>query len=143
MQHLVADFNGTLAVDGVLIAGVAAALRTLATTLEIHVVTADTFGCVKEAMAGVPCATTILPAGAQDVAKQQYVERLGAVHCVCIGNGRNDRLMLAAAGLGIAVIQREGAAVDTLLAAKVIAPDIDAALGLLLHPARLAATLRV
>jgi len=141
--HLVADFNGTLAVDGLLIAGVAEALRTLAASLDIHVVTADTFGRVKQAMTGVRCVTTILPAGNQDSAKLQYVQRLGANSCVCIGNGRNDRLMLAAAGLGIAVVQGEGAAVETLLAAKVVTPDIGVALGLLLNPARLVATLRL
>jgi soluble P-type ATPase len=51
--------------------------------------------------------------------------------------------MLKAADLGIAVMQGEGAAVETLLAAAVVAPDIRAALGLLLYPARLVATLRV
>jgi soluble P-type ATPase len=61
---------------------------------------------------------------------------------VCIGNGRNDRLMLEEAGLGIAVVQREGAAVPTVLAADVLAPDILAALDLLTHPLRLLATLR-
>jgi soluble P-type ATPase len=142
-DHLVADFNGTLAVDGVLIAGVAEALHSLSARLEIHVVTADTFGQARQALAGVACTTTVLPSGDQDSAKVRYVERLGAAHCVCIGNGRNDRLMLAAAGLGIAVIQGEGAAVETLLAAKVAAPDIGSALGLLLNPARLVATLRV
>lgn len=141
--HLVADFNGTLAVDGILIAGVPEALRTLSAALDIHVVTADTFGRVREALAGVPCALTILPAGDQDAAKLRYLERLGAADCVCIGNGRNDRLMVAAAGLGIAVIQGEGAAVETLNAARVAVPDIGVALGLLLNPARLVATLRV
>jgi soluble P-type ATPase len=143
LAHLVADFNGTLAVDGQLIAGVAEALLTLAAALDIHVVTADTFGRVKQAMAGVRCATTILPSGEQDSAKLQYVQRLGAISCVCIGNGRNDRLMLAAAGLGIAVIQGEGAAVEALLSAKVVAPDIGVALGLLVNPERLVATLRL
>jgi len=141
--HLVADFNGTLAVDGQLIAGVAEALLTLAAALDIHVVTADTFGRVKQAMAGVRCATTILPSGEQDSAKLQYVQRLGAISCVCIGNGRNDRLMLAAAGLGIAVVQGEGAAVDALLSAKIVTPNIGVALGLLLNPERLVATLRL
>ena len=41
------------------------------------------------------------------------------------------------------MIPGEGAAVETLLAAKVIVPDIGAALGLLLYPQRLVATLRV
>ena len=86
---------------------------------------------------------TILASGDQDRAKLSYIERLDAARCVCIGNGRNDRLMLAAAGLGIVVVQGEGAAVETLLAARIAAPDIGVALGLLLNPTRLAATLRL
>ena len=143
LAHLVADFNGTLAIDGVLIAGVAEALRGLSARLEIHVVTADTFGLARHALVGLPCTTTVLSSGDQDSAKLRYVERLGAAQCVCIGNGTNDRLMLAAAGLGIAIIQGEGAAVEALLAARVAAPNIGTALGLLLNPARLVATLRV
>lgn len=143
LEHLVADFNGTLACDGVLLPGAGEALCGLAEKLAIHVVTADTFGKAREALAGMHCELVILPEGGQDAAKLRYVEALGAIRCVCIGNGRNDRLMLAAAGLGITVVQREGAAVETLLAAKVVVPDIGAALGLLLNPARLVATLRV
>ncbi|NML47193.1 hypothetical protein HHL11_25830 [Ramlibacter sp. G-1-2-2] len=48
----------------------------------------------------------------------------------------------ARAALSIAVIQGEGAAVEALQAAQVVAPDILAALDLLLHPLRLKATLR-
>ena len=43
-------------------------------------------------------------------------------------------MMLKADGLGIAVMQREGAVVNTLLAAQVMVPGINAALGLLLYP---------
>ena len=71
-----------------------------------------------------------------------YVEKLGAERCVAIGNGRNDRLMLEAAALGIAVMQQEGAAVEAMLAADIVVPDIGAALELLLHTRRLIATLR-
>jgi soluble P-type ATPase len=71
------------------------------------------------------------------------VEALGASRYLYIGNGRNDRLMLAAAAVGIAVVQAEGAAVETLLAADVAAPHIQTALGLLLNPGRLVATLRL
>jgi len=143
LDDLVADFNGTLACDGVLLPGVGEALRRLSQTLAIRVLTADTFGQARDALHGLPCDLTILPGGDQDVAKLRHVQALGAEHCVCIGNGRNDRLMLAAAALGIAVLQAEGTAVQTLMAAQVVAPDIQAALGLLLNPQRLAATLRV
>ncbi len=142
LDHLVADFNGTLAVDGELLPGAGEALRRLAEKLALHVVTADTFGRARDALAGIPCELAILPEGAQDSAKLRYVEALGAARCACLGNGRNDRLMLAAAGLGIAVMQGEGAAVETLLAAAVAVPDVNAALGLLLYPRRLVATLR-
>jgi soluble P-type ATPase len=142
LDYLVLDFNGTLACDGVLLAGVDEALHRLGQTLALHVVTADTFGTAREALAGIPCELAVLPPGRQDAAKRRHVERLGAARCACIGNGRNDRLMLAAAGLSIAVAQGEGAAVETVLAAQVVAPDIQTALGLLLHPERLVATLR-
>lgn len=142
LDYLVLDFNGTLACDGTLLAGVEDGLRHLAQTLAVHVVTADTFGTAREALAGIPCELAILPPGRQDTAKLCYVEHLGAARCACIGNGRNDRLMLAAARLSIAVVQGEGAAVETVLAAQVVAPDIQTALGLLLHPERLVATLR-
>lgn len=142
LAHLVADFNGTLAVDGVLLPGVADALRELAGALAIHVLTADTFGTAGEALRDLPVQLVVLPPGRQDEAKRRHLERLGADRCVAIGNGRNDRLMLAAAALGIVVVQREGAAVQTLMAADVVAPDVVAALELLRHPPRLAATLR-
>lgn len=142
LDFLVADYNGTLACDGALLPGVAQALGQLAGTIAIHVVTADTFGCARQALAAVPCQLAILPTAGQDEAKRRYVDDLGANRCVCLGNGRNDRLMLRAAALGIAVMQGEGVAVETLLAAAVAVSDIQVALGLLLNPARLVATLR-
>jgi soluble P-type ATPase len=48
-----------------------------------------------------------------------------------------------AAALGIAVIQAEGAAPQTLCAADVVVREIGDALDLLVQPKRLAATLRV
>ena len=108
LEHLVLDYNGTLACDGNLLAGVAERLRTLSTRLNIHVLTADTFGSVKSELTGLPCQTAILPPGNQDNGKLNYVEQLNPATCVCIGNGRNDRLMLKAAALGVAVLQEEG-----------------------------------
>jgi soluble P-type ATPase len=142
LEHLVLDYNGTLACDGILIEGARARLGGLSNNLKIHVLTADTFGKVKSALAGVPCELSILPPEKQDDGKLDYVRRLGCDKTVCIGNGRNDRLMIKAAALGIAVIQREGAAGDTLVAADVVATDVLDALDLLTHPLRLVATLR-
>ena len=142
LEHLVLDYNGTLALDGELLPGVRERLDRLASQLAIHVVTGDTFGKARSGLAGVACNLSVLPPHAQSEAKRAYVERLGAPACVCIGNGRNDRLMMEAAALAIAVIQQEGACTETLMAADVVAPSIHDALDLLIHPQRLVATLR-
>jgi len=143
MEHLVLDFNGTLALDGVLLDGVAALLHPLAQHLRIHVVTGDTFGQARAQLLGLPCELTVLPAADQERAKHDYVRRLGSHSVACIGNGRNDRMMLEAAALGIAVIQAEGAYAQTIAAADIVVRDVRDALALLLNPLRLAATLRV
>ena len=44
LHHLVSDVNGTLALDGQLLPGVVEALRALGQQLEIHLLTADTYG---------------------------------------------------------------------------------------------------
>lgn len=142
LEHLVLDYNGTLARDGVLIAGVGERLARLAGELRIHVVTADTFGKARAALEGVACELCVLGPDRQDEAKLAYVERLGVTRCAAVGNGRNDRQMLGAAGLGIAVIQDEGASAEALTAARIVCPSIRDALDLLLHPLRLTATLR-
>ncbi|HZQ59895.1 MAG TPA: ATPase P [Casimicrobiaceae bacterium] len=142
LAHLVLDFNGTLASDGTLIAGVPPLLRALSSELDIHVVTADTFGRAALELEGLPVELAILGTSNQDEAKLELVQRLGAPTVAAIGNGRNDRRMLRAAALGIAVLQHEGAAQDALAAAQVVVPGIVAALELLTHPLRLVATLR-
>jgi soluble P-type ATPase len=142
LAHIVFDYNGTLAVDGVPIPGVRKRLQALSTALNIHVVTADTFGKVRSEMGGVPCRVTILPLENQDTGKQEFVDALGAAATVSVGNGRNDRLMLEAAALGVAVILEEGASAVTLASADVVCKDIHGALDLLENPKRLIATLR-
>jgi soluble P-type ATPase len=142
LQHLVLDYNGTLACDGELLDGVKDRLDALAGLLQIHILTADTFGKARAQLADIRCALCILPVEDQDRRKLEYIQRLGPETTVCIGNGRNDRLMLQAAGLGVAVMQTEGAAVQAVLAADVLSPDILTALDLLTHPLRLVATLR-
>lgn len=142
LAHLVMDYNGTLAVDGKLEAGVRDALAVLSSQLTIHIITADTFGLAAGQLKDAPVQLSVLPPGHQDVAKRDYVNRLGCAGTVAVGNGRNDRLMLQAAELGIAVALQEGAATATLAAADIVCPGIVPALELLSHPLRLTATLR-
>ncbi len=142
LRYLVLDFNGTLAVDGNILPGVKNALNALAEMLEIHVITADTFGKSAAQMEGVRCSLSILPPGNQDKAKLEFVKKLGAEYTACMGNGRNDRLMLKESALGLAVILGEGAAAETLMAADAVFTDVVSALEFLQNPLRMTATLR-
>jgi soluble P-type ATPase len=142
LHHLVSDYNGTLAVDGELLPGVAKLLGELAAHLDIHVITADTFGLARTQLDGVPVKLVITPTESQAEAKLRYVTSLGTDSVVAIGNGRNDRQMLHAVALGIALIQREGGAFETIANAHLVSTSILDALDLLRNPKRLIATLR-
>lgn len=108
LKYLVSDYNGTLAVDGALLPGLRELIFHLAHDLEIYVITADTYGCAANNLRDLPVQLTIAPPGSQAEAKRDLVLRLGEQNVVAIGNGRNDRLMLKYAALGLAVIQQEG-----------------------------------
>ena len=143
LRFLVADYNGTVACDGTLIPEVIPLIRALSNNLEVHVVTADTFGDAAKNLQTLPVKLTILPPDRQDQGKADYLKQLGAQSSVCLGNGRNDILMLRDAALGICVIEAEGACVQTLQVADIVCKSAKDALNLLLNPKRLIATLRV
>lgn len=139
LLHLVLDFNGTLARDGVLIRGVIPKLGRLSKILEVQVLTGDTFGTATRAMAHTSIQPTIIKSGKE---KARHVERLGAEHVVAIGNGFNDFEMLRVAGLSICILGPEGAAVPSLNTSMLVMPSIGAALDALARPSRLIAGLR-
>ncbi|MGE5219537.1 MAG: HAD family hydrolase, partial [Chloroflexota bacterium] len=124
LRHLVLDYNGTLARDGRLLPGVARMLAELATDIHIHVITADTFGEARKQLARLPVDVVIIPTRSQAEAKLKFLSKLGARTAVAVGNGRNDRKMLKAAALGVALVQTEGGAVETIASADVVSANI-------------------
>ncbi len=142
IEHIVLDYNGTLAVDGVLIEDAASLLRKLSSLVTVHVVTADTFGRARDELDGLPCRLVILPEGSQAAAKARYVDELGSDHTAAIGNGNNDRLMLERAAIGIFVIGGEGGALSACRTADIVCADPMDAFDLVLEPGRISATLR-
>ena len=142
LAHALLDFNGTLAHDGMLIGGVAERVRSLATKLEIHVVTADTAGTAASALAELPVSLAIMPPRFQAAAKKNELERLGRAQTVPIGNGRNDFDVIAHGALSIVVVGREGCSAPTLMQADIVCASVCDALDLLLTPRRIVATLR-
>lgn len=142
LEHLVSDVNGTLATDGQLAEGLARILNGLRDRLEIHLLTADTHGRqdVIDRQLNLQ-AVRILP-GDESQQKADYVRRLGAEKVVAIGQGANDAAMLKSAIIGICILSEEGVAVESLLSADLVAPNIYAALTLLEKPMRIVASLR-
>jgi soluble P-type ATPase len=139
LQHLVVDINGTLTSRGVLIEGVRERLSAVGRILEVHLVSADTFGAAATVAVELGVESTRVTSGEDKV---RLLEELGPGTCVAVGNGRNDEGMLRAAGLGIAVIGPEGTAFATLAAADIVCRSITEALDLLLDDRLLVATLR-
>lgn len=142
LQHLVLDYNGTIACDGTMKAGVMTKLQELSNSLQIHVITADTHGSVHKACSEDFITVHVIGKKDQDLQKQQYINQLDAQNCVAVGNGLNDALMLKEAALGIAIMQEEGCATQTLMASDLLFGSIDELLTALLQPTRIIASLR-
>jgi len=142
LEHLVCDVNGTLAVDGVLEDGLVRSLAVLRDRLQLHLRTADTHG--RQHLIDRQLNVTAVRISARNETQQKadYIRRLGADRVVAIGQGANDAAMLKTAALGICVFSREGSAVETLIAADLVVPDIFAAFELLERPLRIVASLR-
>lgn len=142
IQHLVTDVNGTLAVDGVLLDGLTKRITSLRDRLEMHMLTADTHGRQDSIDEQLNLKAIRIQAGNEAKQKAEFVHKLGADTVLAIGQGANDAEMLKAAVLGICVLSQEGAAVETMISADLVVPDIFTALDLLDKPLRIIASLR-
>ena len=141
LNHLVLDYNGTIAEDGNIIEGIRPRLAELSKELSIYVITADTHGTAAKKCEGLPLQVLTFPTTEVGKIKAEEVTKLeGGV--ITIGNGFNDIQMSDAADLSICVIGREGCCGALIAHCDVVVTSIDDALDLLLKPDRLRATLR-
>ncbi|MBN2896856.1 MAG: haloacid dehalogenase [Campylobacterales bacterium] len=142
LEHIVLDYNGTIAKDGLLLDSIKPLLALLAAHYRLHVITADTFGSVHAQLEGIELNVVVLQSTDHSAEKADFIRTLGAESCAAIGNGNNDAQMLHTAALGIAVLGSEGCATATLLQSDLTCKHISEALELFLHEKRLIATLR-
>lgn len=142
IEHLVCDVNGTLSLDGQLLDGVKRSVASLRDRLDVHLVTANTFGSQDIITGQLNVKAVILQPGDEAGQKAAYIREIGPSRVAAIGQGANDASMLQEAALGICVLSPEGTAVNTLLAADIAVPDIATAFELLEKPLRIVATLR-
>lgn len=141
LHHLVMDYNGTIARDGRLLEEVIPCLEALRADLRLYILTADTYGTVKEQCKNLPAEVCTFPVEGAAAHKARFVRELGG-GVVCLGNGFNDVQMFQAAALSIAVLEKEGVYAGLLRHADVLVTAPADGLGLLMNTGRLRATLR-
>jgi soluble P-type ATPase len=142
LKHLVMDVNGTLAVDGRLLDGVAPRLASLRSKLQLHLITANTHGGQDLLDKQLNLVSVKIKPGGEANQKADFVRLLGPESVIAIGQGSNDALMLQEAAIGLCVLSLEGLATEALKAADLLLPDILSALDALENPMRLIASLR-
>lgn len=139
LEHLLLDVNGTLTNRGSLVAGVQTRVAELRNQVEVHLLSADTFGTLQSIVELLEITGMKAASGEE---KLRELDRLGRDRCALVGNGANDVLVIAAAAVGVVVVGPEGASGAALKAADVVCTSAADALDLLLEPKALAATLR-
>ncbi|WP_404317879.1 HAD family hydrolase [Malaciobacter canalis] len=142
IENIVFDYNGTIAIDGKLIDGVKENINELSNNFNFFVITADTYGSVEQELQSVNCKIIKIEKSSQDISKEKFIKKLGSNTTLCVGNGRNDKLMLKESVLGIAILQDEGICTQTLLNSDILVKSILDVFGFLNDKNRLIATLR-
>ena len=141
IDHVVLDYNGTVAEDGILLSGLLHRFEKLKESAEVRILTADTYGTVRKQCEPLGIQVETFPGAFAAECKEKIVKGLSGGVC-CIGNGYNDTRMFAPAALRIAVLGKEGIYPGLLTHSDVLTTSPEDALDLLLKPDRLRATLR-
>ncbi len=142
IEKIVFDYNGTLALQGTIKPEVMKKLSELADYFEVYVVTADTYGTVRQTFAGSSIQVKIISGSQGQKDKEDFVKNLNSRGVLAVGNGRNDSAMLQEAALGIAVLEGEGMAAELCSSADLICRSIAEVFALLENPRGLTASLR-
>jgi hypothetical protein len=87
LKHLGSDFTGTRFIHGKLVPSIKGLLSKVSSILDVHVLTADTFGMAQSELADIRCVLHILIGDSEDIPQGEYVDKLGAKNVVALGNG--------------------------------------------------------
>ena len=142
IENIAFDYNGTLAVDGVIPWEVKKELLKLKEQLNVFILTADTYGTVEEECEDLGVAIKSFPQERAGQEKRRIIQELGSSTTITVGNGFNDILMSQESILSIGVIEREGACGKLITHCDIVVRDIIEVFELLNKTQRIKATLR-
>jgi soluble P-type ATPase len=142
IKNVVFDYNGTIAVDGVIPQDIRNELITLSRILNIYVLTADTYGNVRTQCKELPVSVETFENGNVSICKMEFVMKIGNANTLAVGNGINDVEMFKQSALSVAVLGEEGCATKTLFNADIVVKSIKDVFQMLYKTERIKATLR-
>lgn len=142
IENVVLDYNGTIAVDGKIIEGVKELISKLKEYVNVYILTADTYGTVKEECSSLGVEVIDFPRENAGTFKKEIVMKLNGHKTICVGNGYNDIPMFKESILYVAVIEAEGSCGKLLANADIVTRSILEALNIILDENKVKATLR-
>lgn len=142
-SHVFFDFNGTLAVDGIISEPIKQLLVKLSDSLELVLLTADTNHSARNQCRDLPIDVHVLDQAGQRQQKASILEQTEGQAKIAIGNGSLDDEMFRSADLAICIMGEEGCTVSALLASDILVRTPKEAIELLLRPNRLVSTWRM
>ncbi len=142
IENLVLDYNGTIACNGKVVPGVMEILQQIKSKVKVYILTADTYGTVKNEFENTGIEVHILKSDNGTLEKFEFVKNLDSEKTISIGNGNNDAAMLKESLLSIAIMGGEGCSFKALANADIVVGNILDALLLVEDPIKIKATLR-
>lgn len=140
LKTIILDLNGTLAVNGKIVEGVAERINSLKELgFNIILLTGDTNKNADEIAKNLNIEWKYAETG---IEKKDIALGMSPESCVSIGNGLIDLELMKVVKLRIVTLQDEGVHVKTLLNSDIVVPSINNALDLFIKPSSLIATLR-
>lgn len=141
IEHVLLDYNGTIAKDGRMPESVRLLISRLADQVPVTILTADTHGTVRAECEGLDVHVETFPRAGAAQCKQEYARGIKG-DAACLGNGFNDILMFDECRLSVAVMDAEGVCAKLVPHADILVRSMEEGLELLLAPDRVRATLR-
>jgi soluble P-type ATPase len=136
IEFILLNFEGTLATDRRIHPKAKDKLNLLSKRTNIYILTKGEQEAIQEILKKVKAEVVYFEEGEVSQGKLDLLRQLGATKTVAIGNGVDDVPMIEEAGLGICIIDVEGASGEAIKKADVVFTNILDALDFLLKPMR-------